>query len=155
MTGVPTTDKSSGRGAGIGPVRLLLLALVLAGASATGGYGQDQRPTPPPPAGPIPGLADEYIVIEESAAAPAEQDRKSHLDAGWDKGLRFTSPDDQFHIHVGGNAQIDSTWLIGPQSVFALPGGGANGIGNSSATFLAPRPPSVGRRHLGPVRLHR
>jgi len=50
--------------------------------------------------------------------------------------LRFASADDQFHVHVGGVAQIDTVFLIGPQSVFALPGGGANGVGNAQATQL-------------------
>jgi phosphate-selective porin OprO/OprP len=88
----------------------------------------------PAPVAPEPGQVRE--IIEDPAAEPAGPTRKYRLDAGWDTGLRFASPDDQFHIHVGGNAQIDSTWLIGPHSVFALPGGGANGIGNASATFL-------------------
>jgi phosphate-selective porin OprO/OprP len=58
------------------------------------------------------------------------------LTAGWLNGLRFRSADDAFHIHVGGNAQIDSTWLIGPKGAFAVPNGSTSGIGNASATFL-------------------
>src|SRR5205807_8964439 len=44
--------------------------------------------------------------------------------------------DDAFHLHVGGNAQIDSTWLIAPNAAFALPNGSTSGIGGASATFL-------------------
>jgi phosphate-selective porin OprO and OprP len=62
--------------------------------------------------------------------------RRVPLSVFWDDGLRFESSNDQFHLHVGGTIQVDSTWLIGPSSVFALPGGGPNGIGNASATFL-------------------
>ena len=62
--------------------------------------------------------------------------RKVGLDAYWDDGLWFESANKQFRLHVGGSAQIDSTWLIGPQSAFALPNGGANGIGNAAGTFL-------------------
>ena len=47
------------------------------------------------------------------------------------------SEDEKFHVHVGGNAQIDSTWLIAPKGLFAIPGGGMNGDENASATFLA------------------
>src|SRR4029079_7422347 len=36
----------------------------------------------------------------------------------------------------GGNAQVDSTWLIGPKGAFLTPSGGISGIGNASATFL-------------------
>jgi phosphate-selective porin OprO/OprP len=78
-------------------------------------------------------------MIEDSAHAPAEPAEaggKYHLEAAWDKGLRFASPDEQFHIHVGGNAQIDSTWLIAPKGLFAIPGGGMNGVENAAATFI-------------------
>jgi phosphate-selective porin OprO/OprP len=58
------------------------------------------------------------------------------LTARWDNGLRFKSDDGQFTLHLGGVGQIDSVWLIGPHSVFAVPGGGMNGVDNSSATQL-------------------
>jgi phosphate-selective porin OprO/OprP len=72
---------------------------------------------------------------KESAESPS--DKKSyHLDASWTEGLQFESNDDQFHIHVGGNAQVDSTWVIGPKGAFDIPGGGSNGVENAAATFL-------------------
>ena len=40
----------------------------------------------------LPGLGGGGVVIEEPAAGA---NGNYHLDAGWDKGLRFTSPDDQ------------------------------------------------------------
>lgn len=89
--------------------------------------------TPPTPAQPLPELGNEAVPVEVPAPGPRG---KYGLDAAWDSGLRFSSANDQFHVHVGGNAQIDTTWLIGPQSLFELPGGGANGVGNSSAIFL-------------------
>jgi len=58
------------------------------------------------------------------------------LEAVWDNQLRFETQDKQFSIHVGGNAQIDTTWLIGPHGVFELPGGGTNGVENAAATYL-------------------
>jgi len=68
---------------------------------------------------------------------PMQEDRKYGLSVGWLDGLRFYSTDDAFHLHVGGNAQIDSTWLIAPNGAFALPNkGGISGIGGASATFL-------------------
>jgi phosphate-selective porin OprO and OprP len=40
-------------------------------------------------------------------------------------------------VKLGGNAQIDSTWLIAPNSAYQLPkNGGTSGIGGASATFL-------------------
>jgi len=68
--------------------------------------------------------------------SPHPEKQRFHLEASWDNGLILESDDKQFHLHVGGNAQIDSTWLIGPQSAFALPSGGSNGVGNAAATFL-------------------
>jgi phosphate-selective porin OprO/OprP len=69
-------------------------------------------------------------------AAPALPADALILQASWQNGLRFSSSDNQCHIHVGGLAQIDSTWLIGPKSVFLLPGGEMNGLENASATQL-------------------
>lgn len=74
--------------------------------------------------------------LETAIPAPEPANRRFALDAFWDNGLRFESKDDQFHLHIGGSAQIDSTWLIGPQSVFLLPNGSDNGINNAAATFL-------------------
>jgi phosphate-selective porin OprO/OprP len=62
--------------------------------------------------------------------------RRFVLEASWYNGLRFDSNDGLFHLHVGGNAQIDSTWLIAPKSLFFLPNGSANGVENDSATLL-------------------
>jgi phosphate-selective porin OprO/OprP len=71
-------------------------------------------------------------------AAPAGDDKEKRrfpLQATWDYGLYF-GWDDVFRLHVGGNAQVDSTWLIGPKGLFAIPGGGMNGVENAAATFL-------------------
>src|SRR5262249_40829962 len=84
-----------------------------------------------PPGGGQPG-PDATVPCE----ATPEQ-RRFDLIASWADGLRFRSADDAFHLHVGGNAQVDSTWLIGPQGAFALPNnGGTSGIGNAAGTFL-------------------
>src|SRR5262249_11565270 len=73
---------------------------------------------------------------EPAPAAPSPPKKGFRLKATWDNGLWLDSPDDQFHIHVGGNSQIDTTWLIGPHGVFAIPGGGMNGVENAAATML-------------------
>jgi phosphate-selective porin OprO/OprP len=67
---------------------------------------------------------------------PSQAPGKVHLEATWDNGLVLQSDDNAFHIHVGGNAQLDSTWLIGPVGVFAIPGGGMNGVENAAGLFL-------------------
>jgi hypothetical protein len=72
----------------------------------------------------------------DSLASPDEHPSRFHLEASWDHGLWMYSDDDQFHVHVGGNAQVDSTWLIGPKSAFFIPGGATNGVENDSATLL-------------------
>jgi phosphate-selective porin OprO/OprP len=70
-------------------------------------------------------------------ADPNPKRRPIPLEVSWDNGLRFQSADDDlFHLHIGGIGQIDSVVPIGPQSVFALPGGGTNGAGNSQATQI-------------------
>jgi phosphate-selective porin OprO/OprP len=69
--------------------------------------------------------------------SPAPQPRQRvPLEASWDYGLRFESPDGRVNLHLGGLAQIDSAWLIGPHSEFAAPGGASNGVGNAQATFI-------------------
>jgi phosphate-selective porin OprO and OprP len=72
----------------------------------------------------------------EAAAPTAPAADAVVLQASWQNGVRLSSSDDQFHVHLGGLAQLDSTWLIGPHSVFLLPGDQMNGVGNSSATQL-------------------
>ena len=68
--------------------------------------------------------------------AQSTDNRKIHLDAAWDDGLRLQSADDRFHLHLGGAGQIDSVWLIGPTSDFDAPGDGTSGVGNAAATFV-------------------
>jgi phosphate-selective porin OprO/OprP len=101
---------------------------------------RDDHGTPPAPQ---PASVSIYRPGEERPAPrhedakEAEPEKKSfELQASWTEGLQFKSGDDQFHIHVGGNAQIDSTWIIGPKSAFDIPGGGMNGVENASATFI-------------------
>jgi phosphate-selective porin OprO/OprP len=67
---------------------------------------------------------------------PAREEQKHVLTTNWRNGLWFRSADGAFNLHIGGNAQIDSTWLIAPNSAFALPNGNTSGVGNASATFL-------------------
>ncbi len=68
---------------------------------------------------------------------PQPPDRRIPLQLSWDNGLLLESADKQFHLHVGGLAQIDTVWLIGPQSLFAATGGGSsNGVGNAQATLI-------------------
>jgi phosphate-selective porin OprO/OprP len=74
-----------------------------------------------------------FIHNVQTSPPPAPTGRFP-LQAYWDNGFLLESADNQFHLHIGGVGQIDSVWLIGPQSVFALPGGGSNGVGNASAT---------------------
>jgi phosphate-selective porin OprO/OprP len=106
--------------------------------------------TPPGPPLPVycagtpgPGAANHLkdIVHPEGGdgvplADPPTKDRRIPLEASWDNGLHFDSANEQFHLHVGGLAMIDTVWLIGPQSVFAAPGGASNGVGNAQATQL-------------------
>src|SRR5262245_10259133 len=104
---------------------------------------------PPPPAAapaprdllasPVPARAEAGIppqVAPPPPSTPTPEKQRYRLEATWATGLQFASEDEQFHVHVGGNAQIDSTWLIGPKGAFAIPGGGMNGVENASATLV-------------------
>lgn len=96
-------------------------------------------PAAPPLAqtGPLaPAPATRTGELEKGPSQLAPEQRRFDLMASWTDGLRFRSIDDAFHVHVGGNAQVDSTWLIGPKGAFLTPSGGISGIGNASATFL-------------------
>ena len=78
---------------------------------------------------------DSCLIDPRAAHAPGDTGRVP-LQASWDSGLRLESEDNRFSIHVGGLGMIDSVWLIGPQSLFAAPGGGTSGVGNAAATLL-------------------
>jgi len=76
-------------------------------------------------------------VTSELQSQPAASSAgRTPLNAYWDRQLRFESSDGNWSVHVGGNLQWDSVWLIGPDSVFALPGGAQNGATNHPATFV-------------------
>ena len=89
---------------------------------------------------PAAGKNREPGSLEETGKAPAAPSPQLttgvHLEASWDNGFRLASADEQFHVHIGGNAQIDSTWLIAPKSAFALPSGATNGVENAAATLF-------------------
>jgi len=74
-------------------------------------------------------------VVQEPEVAPGSRDRSEPLKTAWSDGLAFTGSG--FRIHVGGNAQFDSTWFLSPNSAFELPKGkGVSGIGDADAVFL-------------------
>ncbi len=96
---------------------------------------------PAPPGAPTAAVKSTDVSCPESGAMVPLLDspptrHRIPLEASWDNGLHVESPDGQFSLHVGGIGQLDTVWLIGPQSVFALPGGGSNGVGNAEATLL-------------------
>jgi phosphate-selective porin OprO/OprP len=114
--------------------RALAQPFVNGGGAATFGVPKSAEAvsTEPTTARPLPS----FLLPPVPFPAPDPESRRIPLSVFWDDGLRFESKDDQFHLHLGGTIQVDSTWLIGPSSVFTLPNGSANGIGNASATFL-------------------
>jgi phosphate-selective porin OprO/OprP len=144
------------------PIRRLslLAALVLTGIGGQDAAAQNPQtppslpPSPPAerapgavaPSGPTTTPALDLLSPAPSGGRPTGFDltppavtgepRRFGLSSSWSDGLRFRSDDDAFHIHVGGNAQIDSTWFIAPHGAFALPNGSTSGIGGASATFL-------------------
>jgi phosphate-selective porin OprO/OprP len=123
----------------------VILAILLAVADGPAALAQGTSPPPSPPftmATPLPdgSAASQQTTKDtvwlESDDQPQAKSRRVPLEASWDNGVHLQSADEEFKLHIGGVAQIDSVWLIGPQSVFALPGGGMNGVGNAQATQL-------------------
>jgi Phosphate-selective porin O and P len=114
--------------------RFVLMSVI--GIAALGLLAQSQALAQSSTGGPSVSFGVPTAYEPIALPMPEANSRRMPLDVFWDNGLRFESKDDQFHVHVGGTLQVDSTWLIGPSSVFALPSGGANGVGNASATFL-------------------
>src|SRR4051794_21769172 len=110
-------------------MRLTALLLALIAVARAAGQAPADRADPTP-------AADKPAAnggLDNLLPAP---DERTRLQAYWDNGFRLEAEDKSFRLHIGGNAQVDSTWLIGPHSVFAIPGGGMNGVENSSATLL-------------------
>ncbi len=58
------------------------------------------------------------------------------LQAYWDYGLKFSTDNEKFNLHLGGVGQLDSVYFFGPSDLFATPSGSANGVGDAQATFL-------------------
>ncbi|HVS38518.1 MAG TPA: porin, partial [Gemmataceae bacterium] len=93
------------------------------------------------PSAALPGVGSNQKDINgpESECAATSADppkRRVPLEASWDDGLHFDSTDDRFHLHIGGVGQIDTVFLLGPSSLFTVPGGGVSGVGNAEATQL-------------------
>lgn len=128
--------------------RWVCCLVVLAGLACNAANAQSPTPrgperlqalvSPPTPVpDPVPPTVEPVPSIGGNGpASQTAEGRRYVLSAGWLDGLRFQSADDAFHLHVGGNAQIDSTWFIAPKGAFALPHGSISGLGNASATFL-------------------
>src|SRR5262249_9193514 len=96
--------------------------------SAPAGSGGDSKaPMVPDPVVPNPGLPASALIPEDGPVA---------LNSSWSDGLRFSSHDGAFHVHVSRNVRIDATWFMPPNSAFALKSGETSGIGNANAVFL-------------------
>jgi hypothetical protein len=75
---------------------------------------QPATPSPAPAAGKTPAATlgapvsdkahGDAPASEKEEEAPSSNKQRVVLEAGWDYGLRFESADNQFHVHVGGNA---------------------------------------------------
>jgi phosphate-selective porin OprO/OprP len=118
FTGCPTAMAQPVIPSGTGPASAstTIASPVAQGSSDVG--------TVPPPVPDIP------------MSAPQSHKGKIVLEASWDNGFQLESDNKQFKLHVGGIGMIDSVYPIGPQSVFAAPGGGTSGVGNDQATQL-------------------
>src|SRR5262249_2219770 len=124
----PSAARAQGETA---PAPVLIVLPPLAQGSAT-------TPTPGPAAA-EPTSKDIFLPDGGKGpplATPPAKKGRFPLEASWDNGFHFDSPDDHFHVAVGGIVHLDSVGLTGPQSVFALPGGGSNGVGNADATQI-------------------
>ena len=125
----------------------VILGILWASDLAIGQTGQDSfgwsepsafNSPPEPPAGeslgrvapsfPAPPGIDQIAAYQEKNRIP--------LYPHWDHGLKFISEDEQFSLHVGGNAQWDSVWLVGSDSVLGAPSSNATSTTNSAVSQL-------------------
>jgi phosphate-selective porin OprO/OprP len=100
-----------------------------------------QIPVPPTlPEIPLSATQDRFlgpVLPTPSSLVRIPEQRQVPLETRWADGLLSKSSDNGFHIHVGGNAQVDSTWFSAPANAFQLPNNkGTSGVGGASATYL-------------------
>src|SRR5579862_1743581 len=122
-------------------VRIFGLVLVVIALAAPRADAQsatpDQTPNMVAPTAQAQTPTDTNAAPAAPVSAPEAADtRRFPLQAFWDNGLHFDSIDDQFHLHLGGRGQVDSTWLIGPQSIFTTPSGSTSGVGNAAGALV-------------------
>jgi len=111
---------------------LLIIAMALSAAFAD----EDPPPTALPPSPPSPTFEQSFTTIPAPAdCVLPERNLRFPLDASWHNGLRFENRDAGFNLHVGGNGQWDSVWLIGPKGVLADPEN-LDSTQNDSASLL-------------------
>lgn len=113
---------------------MLLPATTVRGQSPSSESGPAAAASLPPAI----AAASSAAPIESPIAnvLPSADDSRPRMNIYWDDKLIAESADRQFRLHVGGTIQIDSTWLIGPNGLFLVPGDGTSGVGNSAAVFL-------------------
>src|SRR5277367_4815398 len=101
---------------------IFTLTLLLASLACPISMAQQANPLDPaatatldPPT--VPQVTKPLDVAESQNGS--SENRRFPLQAYWDNGFQLASDNNQFHLHAGGLAMIDSVWLIGPQSQFA------------------------------------
>jgi phosphate-selective porin OprO/OprP len=77
----------------------------------------------------------EPVLDETCCPKCADGDGRIPLFPYWDHGLRFSSEDEQFNLHLGGNVQWDSVWLLGSDDVLGAPSSNATSTTNSGASL--------------------
>ncbi len=77
----------------------------------------------------------EPVVPSEACFSCNDGSHRLPLMPYWDHGLHLISWDEQFNLHIGGNAQWDSVWLVGPMGVLGQPASNATSTTNSAASL--------------------
>jgi phosphate-selective porin OprO and OprP len=119
-----------------------IMPLILASALVQPALGQEALaplPAPPPSSQVLPIAADDPFLVgtDTPLQEPTAHKNSLVLQASWDHGIQLETENHEVRLHFGGAGQLDTVWLIGPQSLFAAPGGNlSNGVGNAEATFL-------------------
>src|SRR5471032_1264558 len=79
-------------------------------AAATFGLPRAAEETSPESTTANPATPFSSLLIQPlSPPAQNPESRRVPLSVFWDDGLRFESNNDQFHLHLGGAIQVDST----------------------------------------------
>jgi phosphate-selective porin OprO/OprP len=113
-------------------IAIVVCGLALGAATARADEPASADASPPAPSLPatLPANGDLDCIL------PPPESQAVKLESYWDNGYHIRTADKQFRLHIGGNVQWATTWLIGPNGAFIDVNNNLSGIDNAQASFL-------------------